>query len=67
MDEGTSFHKHVDDFNKLMMDLKSVDDQISDEDYTILCCVLYLLHMNNLSIPCYFAEKILVWKMLKPP
>ena len=39
MDEGTSIHTHVDEFNKLMMDLKSVDDQISDEDYaiTLLC------------------------------
>ena len=39
MDEGTSIHRHVDEFNKLMMDLKSVDDQISDEDYaiTLLC------------------------------
>ena len=39
MDEGTSIHTHVDEFNKLMMDLKSVDNQISDEDYaiTLLC------------------------------
>ncbi|KAM0985898.1 hypothetical protein ACFX2C_013128 [Malus domestica] len=39
MDKGTSIHKHVDEFNKLMMDLKSVDNQISDEDYaiTLLC------------------------------
>ncbi|TQE03605.1 hypothetical protein C1H46_010736 [Malus baccata] len=59
MDEGTSIHKHVDEFNKLMMDLKSVDNQISDEDYAMtLLCSLSLSYEHFVNTMLFGRESL---------
>lgn len=36
MDEGKLLKKQMDDFNKIDLDLKSIDDKIDDEDQAII-------------------------------
>jgi len=36
MEEEKSLKKHVDDFNKIIMDLKSVNMKTDDEDHAII-------------------------------
>ena len=57
MKEGTPIAKHLDEFNKIIFDLKNIDIKLEDEDQ-LLILLCSLPGLITLLTPCYM-EKIL--------
>lgn len=67
MTEGTPIQNHLNEFNKVIMDLKSMDDKIDDEDQVlILLCSLPSSYMRISFKLCSMGEVVFVWRMQKP-
>jgi hypothetical protein len=59
MEEGTSLGNHLDEFNKILMDLKNIDIQIDDEDQAlILLCSLPEFFDNFINSMLYGRDTI---------
>ncbi|KAM1386098.1 hypothetical protein ACFX2F_032598 [Malus domestica] len=59
MTEGTPIQNHLDEFNKVIMDLKSMDNKIDDEDQSlILLCSLPPSYANFVETLLYGRDSI---------
>ena len=59
MEEGTPLSYHLDEFNKILMDLKNIDIQIDDEDQAlILLCSLPEFFDNFVNSMLYGRDTI---------
>lgn len=59
MPAGRKISKHIDDFNKIVLDLANIEVKFEDEDLTLLYySLLYQNHMNTLGIPYSMDGKI---------
>nr|KYP33977.1 Retrovirus-related Pol polyprotein from transposon TNT 1-94 [Cajanus cajan] len=66
MEEEKSLKKHVDDFNKIVLDLKSIDVKIDDEDQAmILLSSLCQRDSSILLIQCCMGRHLLQWQKLR--
>jgi hypothetical protein len=56
MEESTRLGNHLDEFNKILMDLKNIDIQIDDEDQALILLCLLPKFFDNFIIQCYMVE-----------
>jgi hypothetical protein len=63
MQECTPLCDHLDEFNKILMNLKNIDIQVDYEKKDLICCVHYVSSLISL-IQCCTVEILSLYQTL---
>jgi len=64
MSEGTPLREHLDQLNTILLDLRNIDEKVSDEDAALILLFLCLCHMRTLCSLSSLGKKLCHWKRL---
>lgn len=63
MNETKGLKNHLDDFNEIMLDLRSVDVKIDEEDQDIIILSSPPKSYENITETLLYLKKLLLWQM----
>lgn len=65
MPEGTCIQDHLDEFNRIILDLKNINVKIDDKDQTLLLLCFLPSSYDHFVVPYFMKKIIFFWKLLK--
>ncbi len=58
MKEGTPLYNHLNDFNKIIFNLKNIDIKVDDEDKSLFYCAHYWINFFDNFVNKYYTVEI---------